>query len=155
MAMMRYLTLLLLMFIRVPFVFALVDSYKSAEYITHMMEVQTSIVNKEYSALSSINTNFYQVNSLGISEGYSDNFFQFICTIAAKSAPKLTGVIEQHHLLPKAKEFSKFFKRAGLDVEKFKIPLDKAVHRLKPTGVHTNAGGNWNKVWREFFKAIK
>jgi predicted lipoprotein DUF2380 len=23
-------------------------------------------------------------------------------------------------------------------------------HRLKPKGIHTKGGGNWNKVWTEF-----
>lgn len=81
------------------------------------------------------------------------NLLKKITKKAPKSGVKLTGKIELHHLLPKAREFKKFFKGAGLDVEKFKIPLDKAIHRLKPSGLHTNAGGNWNKVWREFMKA--
>jgi len=63
-------------------------------------------------------------------------------------APK----IEMHHLLPQAKRFQAFCKRAGLDIEDFKIPLDKAKHRLKPDGIHTNGGGNWNKVWDSFIE---
>ncbi len=59
---------------------------------------------------------------------------------------------EMHHLLPQAKRFRKHFERAGLDVEDFKIPLDKAKHRLKPNGIHTNGGGNWNKAWDKFFR---
>jgi len=39
-----------------------------------------------------------------------------------------------------------------MDIEKFKITLDVARHRLLPNGVHTNNGGNWNMVWKEFFK---
>jgi hypothetical protein len=57
-----------------------------------------------------------------------------------------------HHLLPQAGRFSQYFKRAGLDIEDFKIPLDKARHRLNPGGVHTKSGGNWNGVWDDFFK---
>ncbi len=57
-----------------------------------------------------------------------------------------------HHLLPQAKRFKKYFKKAGLDIEDFKIPLDKAKHRLKPNGVHTKQGGNWNKQWDNFFE---
>lgn len=60
-----------------------------------------------------------------------------------------TGVIEQHHLLPQ--QFKKQFEKAGLDIEKYKIPLDKADHRLKPDGLHTGAN-NWNKQWDDFFK---
>jgi hypothetical protein len=55
---------------------------------------------------------------------------------------------EKHHLLPR--EYKDFFERAGLDIEDFKIPLAKAKHRLKPNGVHTKQGGNWNERWREF-----
>ncbi|GIW98369.1 MAG: hypothetical protein KatS3mg111_1702 [Pirellulaceae bacterium] len=61
-------------------------------------------------------------------------------------------VIEMHHLLPRSKKVRGYFERAGLDIEDFKIPLDQAKHRLKPNGIHTNGGGNWNRVWEEFFK---
>ena len=53
-----------------------------------------------------------------------------------------------HHMLPR--QFKKYFKRVDLDIEDFKIPLDKAKHRLKPGGIHTNDGGNWNKEWKKF-----
>jgi hypothetical protein len=66
---------------------------------------------------------------------------------------RLTGVIEQHHQLPR--EFAKRFKDAGLNIDDFIIPLDKAKHRLRPGGIHTNGGGNWNRVWREFLDANK
>lgn len=59
-------------------------------------------------------------------------------------------VVEQHHLLPKAAEFRRFFDAAGLDVEDFKIPLTRAEHRLKPGGLHTGPD-NWNAQWRRFF----
>lgn len=59
---------------------------------------------------------------------------------------------EAHHLLPQAERFKKFFKRADLDIKDFKIPLDKAKHRLNPGGVHTNSAGNWNKIWDDFFQ---
>jgi hypothetical protein len=60
-------------------------------------------------------------------------------------------VKESHHLLPKAKNLKPFFERAGLNIEDFKIILDKAKHRLKVgNGVHTGKR-NWNKVWKEFF----
>lgn len=48
--------------------------------------------------------------------------------------------IELHHMLPE--EFIGYFKKAGLDIEDFKLPLDKAKHRLKKgNGIHTKAGG--------------
>jgi RHS repeat-associated protein len=69
--------------------------------------------------------------------------------VGAKSARAAT---EMHHLLPQAVRFRKFFERAGLNIEDFRIPLDAAKHRLNPGGVHTNSGGNWNRVWDDFFK---
>ena len=61
-----------------------------------------------------------------------------------------TGIIEQHHQLPR--QFENQFKKAGLDIEAHKIPLDKADHRLLPDGLHTGSN-NWNKQWDTFFKA--
>jgi hypothetical protein len=60
-----------------------------------------------------------------------------------------TGIIEQHHRLPQ--QFKKQFEKAGLDIEKYKMPLDKADHRLKPNGLHTGTN-NWNKQWDDFFE---
>jgi hypothetical protein len=62
------------------------------------------------------------------------------------------GAVEMHHLLPQAARFRQFFERAGLDIEEFKIPLDRATHRLNPGGVHTRRGGDWNGVWDDFFR---
>jgi RHS repeat-associated protein len=58
-------------------------------------------------------------------------------------------IIEQHHLLPK--QFKQQFKKAGLNIEDYKIPLDKADHTLKPDGLHTGTN-NWNKQWSDFFE---
>lgn len=38
-----------------------------------------------------------------------------------------------------------------MNIEDYKIPLDKAKHRLKPEGLHTGQD-NWNKQWADFFK---
>ena len=65
---------------------------------------------------------------------------------AARSA------IEIHHLLPR--QFKRQFARVGLDIEKFKIPMSKAGHRLKPGGLHTGPE-NWNRMWDQFFKETK
>jgi hypothetical protein len=35
----------------------------------------------------------------------------------------------------------------------FHPPLDKSLHTVKPNGIHTIQGGNWNAVWKEFFEA--
>jgi hypothetical protein len=57
--------------------------------------------------------------------------------------------VDQHHLLPQ--EFKGFFDRllgsVGKTIEDFKTPLQKWNHTLKPSGVHTNLGGNWNGAW--------
>lgn len=70
-----------------------------------------------------------------------------IYTLPPEGAGK-TGIIEQHHLLPQ--QFKNQFQKAGLDIEKYKIPLDKADHRLKPDGLHTGSN-NWYKQWSNFF----
>jgi RHS repeat-associated protein len=79
--------------------------------------------------------------------------FRFLSNV--KKVPEVKIVTEEaselHHLLPQAKEFREFFRRAGLNVEDYKIPLGKSAHRLKPNGVHTGAD-NWNKVWRDFMR---
>jgi hypothetical protein len=47
-----------------------------------------------------------------------------------------------------------YFERAGLDIEDYKIPLNKAAHRLRPNGIHTGPyAESWNGVWDQFFKA--
>jgi len=67
-----------------------------------------------------------------------------------KTAKAVGEVIHKHHLLPR--QFVNKFKDVGLNIEDFKISLPKGKHTLKPDGIHTNSGGNWNKVWKEFFR---
>ena len=72
----------------------------------------------------------------------------------AAGAGGATAAAEQmqnHHSLPR--EFAAWFERAGLNIENYvnRIPISK--HILKPDGIHTNSGGNWNKVWKEFIRA--
>ena len=69
-----------------------------------------------------------------------------------KPARVAKGIIEWHHLLPKARNLKPFFERTGLNIEDYKIPLDQGVHRLNPGGIHTTTGGDWNKVWKNFFE---
>jgi hypothetical protein len=59
------------------------------------------------------------------------------------------GKVEQHHQLPR--QFKNEFKKAGLDIEDYKIPLDRNTHRLNPDGLHTGSN-NWNKQWADFFR---
>ena len=60
-----------------------------------------------------------------------------------------TAAKELHHLLPR--QFESFFKKVNLDIEDYKISLDKADHRLKPDGLHTGSD-SWNKQWKTFFE---
>lgn len=62
------------------------------------------------------------------------------------------AVQEVHHLLPQEKALKAIFDRLGIDIEQFTIRMSKADHRLRPNGLHTNGGGNWNKIWREFLR---
>lgn len=64
-------------------------SYVEASH-TPMMEGQASFIDEEYSAFSTENNNDLQANSGYVSEGYSDNFIQFICTIATKGGAQFT-----------------------------------------------------------------
>ena len=50
------------------------------------------------------------------------------------------------------RQFKDQFERAGLNIEDYKIPIDKAAHRLKPDGLHTGPN-NWNNQWQDFFNA--
>ena len=71
-----------------------------------------------------------------------------------RDPPKASPKFDTHHLLPR--EFKEDFQRAGLDIEEFTMPLSKERHRLKKgPGIHTNAGGNWNREWREFFRELE
>jgi RHS repeat-associated protein len=61
-------------------------------------------------------------------------------------------VLEMHHLLPQAKRFGNQWKRAGLKIDDYTIPLPKGTHRLKAyDGIHTGPN-SWNKRWDDFFK---
>jgi hypothetical protein len=55
-------------------------------------------------------------------------------------------------LIPQAKRFQKYWKRAGVNIDDYTIPLERARHRFKPNGIHMTQGGDWNRVWDEFFK---
>ena len=50
-------------------------------------------------------------------------------------------------------KLKRFFDRAGLNIEDYKIALEKATHRLKPDGIHTGPSAeSWNSVWEQFFR---
>ena len=52
-------------------------------------------------------------------------------------------------------EFEKEFAAAGLTNSEYILYIEKSLHRLNPAGLHTNAGGNWNRVWAEFFQTFQ
>jgi len=77
-----------------------------------------------------------------------------VAKAGSKGIKAARSAIETHHLLPK--EFKHLFAKpkVGLDIEKFKIQMSKAGHRLKPRGLHTGPD-NWNKIWGDFFNKYK
>ena len=76
------------------------------------------------------------------------------CKSLAKRLTAKAAETELHHLLPQSKTLAPFFKRAGLNIEDYRIPLDKAAHHLLPNGIHTGpAAESWNGVWKQFFDA--
>ena len=90
-------------------------------------------------------------NRFGVFDLYTPTWQDnvFISEVDTTEGAGKSGIIEQHHLLPQ--QFKKQFEKAGLDIEDYKIPLDKADHRLKPDGLHTGEN-NWNKQWSDFFR---
>jgi RHS repeat-associated protein len=57
--------------------------------------------------------------------------------------------IEEHHVFSQA--FWDWFEARGLgDLKNFTVPLTAAAHRMKPSGLHTRMGGDWNGAWKNF-----
>ena len=77
-----------------------------------------------------------------------------VAKAGSKGVKAARAATEMHHLLPR--QFKAQFARpkVGLDIEKFKIPMSKAGHRLKPGGLHTGPD-DWNKMWGDFFNTYK
>jgi hypothetical protein len=69
--------------------------------------------------------------------------------------PKQLAGIEEHHLLPQATKLTEQWQRLGIDIEDFKVAVDKEVHRLGPNGIHNKTfkewQGGWVKNWQDFF----
>jgi hypothetical protein len=57
---------------------------------------------------------------------------------------------EDHHVFPQ--QFRDWFQQHGIDIEEYTVALEQAVHRLKPGGIHTKAGGNWNAAWKQWIE---
>ena len=43
----------------------------------------------------------------------------------------------------------------GLNIEDYVMKMADWIHRLKPCGIHTIEGGDWNAVWETFFDAFQ
>jgi RHS repeat-associated protein len=56
--------------------------------------------------------------------------------------------MEDHHIFPQA--FRDWFAQHGIEIDEYTIALERAVHRLKPNGLHTTSGGDWNGAWRRW-----
>ena len=55
---------------------------------------------------------------------------------------------ENHHIF--SQQFRKWFEQHGIDIDAFIVSLERGIHRLKPNGIHTTLGGNWNTVWQKW-----
>jgi hypothetical protein len=60
--------------------------------------------------------------------------------------------LHMHHLLPR--EFRRQFARAGLDIQKFRIPLLQGEHTGRAGGIHGGVSreASWNGHWDRFFR---
>jgi RHS repeat-associated protein len=58
--------------------------------------------------------------------------------------------LEDHHIFSQA--FRQWFTAQGIAIDAYLIRMLRSVHRLNPDGLHTKAGGNWNKVWEDWIR---
>jgi Predicted lipoprotein of unknown function (DUF2380) len=62
------------------------------------------------------------------------------------------GRVHRHHLLPQ--QHRRFFRRAGIDIDKYTVELGEKAHL---SGVHGRGDGavpgRWNERWHEFVEA--
>jgi len=69
--------------------------------------------------------------------------------------PKELAGIEEHHLLPQDPKLADQWQRLKIDIDDFKVAVDKEVHRLGTNGIHNKTfkewRGGWVKNWRDFF----
>lgn len=66
--------------------------------------------------------------------------------IAAGSAKKF----EMHHIFPQRRDLKEQFERAGINIHKWKVRLERSVHK----NIHRGArGGAWNDDWDKFLNS--
>ena len=60
------------------------------------------------------------------------------------------GKMEKHHVFPQSPDLAEWFKKQGVDIHLYTLPIPVHVHRR----IHSGGpkGGEWNKAWREFIK---
>lgn len=64
-----------------------------------------------------------------------------------------TGKLADHHIMPR--EFEKFFRARGINVDDFTVTVDHTVTHLKAIHGRGNMGqmpGRWNQVWGDWIK---
>ncbi|MFN8138192.1 MAG: DUF2380 domain-containing protein [Fimbriimonadales bacterium] len=88
------------------------------------------------------------LNSARVLDGVAATAVRSAAVYVAPRSSK-AFLMEWHHLLPWGLRDK--FKAAGLNVNEFLMELSAGMHRLKPWGIHTIDGGNWNKCWERFF----
>jgi uncharacterized lipoprotein (TIGR02269 family) len=74
------------------------------------------------------------------------------------SAPKLylhkcfppREPFEKHHIFPQQRVLAEWFKRKGIDIHAFTIPVPRSFHQWLHSG--GPEGGQWNEAWRQFMK---
>jgi hypothetical protein len=58
-----------------------------------------------------------------------------------------------HHVMPKAKEFAAYFRRAEINIEDFRVRITQRFHiGLHGLDVRRGRGERWNADWRDFFR---
>ncbi|RKH43744.1 SitA6 family polymorphic toxin lipoprotein, partial [Corallococcus llansteffanensis] len=61
------------------------------------------------------------------------------------------GKFEKHHVFPQAEDLARWFKKQGVDIHLYTLPIPVHVHRR----IHSGGpkGGEWNQAWREYMDA--
>ncbi|XSF16949.1 TIGR02269 family lipoprotein [Myxococcus faecalis] len=58
------------------------------------------------------------------------------------------GRWEKHHIFPQEEGLARWFRRQGVKIHSYTLPIPYEVHRRIHSG--GNRGGEWNEAWRQF-----